>query len=148
MSLQNPVKKMSKSDPDSRASILVTDAPTVIRKKIMSAKTDITNAVSYDPKTRPGVSNLVELLSLLDGTGRTPEAIAAEMDGQGANLKQLKENVADVLVDKLDGIRQRYSEVMEKDEGRYVDHVQERGAKAARESAAETMRSVRDAVGL
>jgi tryptophanyl-tRNA synthetase len=146
MSLQKPTKKMSKSDPDARASILITDAPDAVRNKVMASLTDPTNAVTYDPGARPGVSNLVELLALLDGRDRTPQLVAAELEG--ASLKQLKERVAEVLVWRLEGIRERFLEALEEDEGRYLDHVQEQGARRAQERAAETMQSVREAVGL
>jgi tryptophanyl-tRNA synthetase len=148
MSLQKPRQKMSKSDPDARASILITDPPEVIRSKVMSALTDSVEGISYDPDTRPGVSNLVELLALLDGSKRTPQEIAAEMESAGASLKQLKETVAATLTRKLEGIRERYSDALERDDGQFLDRVQAHGAESARNGAAETMQLVRDAVGL
>lgn len=96
MSLQSPSSKMSKSDPNPASRILLTDSPSQIRKKILSALTDSTNAVTYDPISRPGVSNLLSLLSLFEN--KKPEELAAKMASQGAKLKDLKERVAEGVV--------------------------------------------------
>jgi tryptophanyl-tRNA synthetase len=65
--LQNPAKKMSKSDESSRGIIFLTDAPDEAAKKIMSAETDSLGEVQYDYDKRPGVSNLLDILKLLGG---------------------------------------------------------------------------------
>jgi tryptophanyl-tRNA synthetase len=65
--LQNPAKKMSKSDETGRGVIFLTDDPDVARKKVMSAETDSLNEVQYDYATRPGVTNLLDILALLGG---------------------------------------------------------------------------------
>jgi tryptophanyl-tRNA synthetase len=137
---------MSKSDPNPASRILLTDTPSQIRKKILSALTDSTNAVTYDPVSRPGVSNLVSLLSLFEG--KKPEELAAEMAYQGAKLKDLKERVAEGVVRAMDGVGERFREIMERDGGRYLEDVAEDGARTARESADKTMRIVRQAMGM
>ncbi|KAH8910163.1 tryptophanyl-tRNA synthetase [Coniochaeta sp. PMI_546] len=148
MSLQNPTSKMSKSDTDPRSRILLTDSAEEIRKKIMAAKTDSTNGVSYDRTERPGVSNLLELWASFDKDGRSPETLAEKLREQKATLKDLKMSVADVLVEEIPVIGVRYREFLEKDGGKYLDEVEDKGARVARESAGETMQIVKRAVGL
>ncbi|KAL1873976.1 hypothetical protein VTK73DRAFT_677 [Phialemonium thermophilum] len=150
MSLQQPTQKMSKSHPDPRSRILLTDTPEEIRKKIASALTDSTNAVSYDPQARPGVSNLVQLLALFSedngrGPSKSPAEVAAELEG--ATLKELKARVADAVIAGIGGIRDRFYDFMQRDGGKYLDDVQERGAVRARENSDRTMGLVRPAVG-
>lgn len=145
MSLQQPTQKMSKSHADPRSRIVLTDTPEEIRKKVMAALTDSTNAVAYDPDARPGVSNLLEMISIFDAAGRSPEEVAAELSG--ANLRALKESAADAINGGLGTIRERYLEVLAQDGGRYIDHVAEHGARKARANAEETMEGVRAAVG-
>lgn len=146
MSLQQPTQKMSKSHADPRSRIVLTDTPKEIRKKVMSALTDSTNSVSYDPEARPGVSNLLEMISIFDEAGRSPQEIAQELGG--ANLRALKEKAADAINGGLSNIRERYLEMLAKDDGKYIDHVAEQGARKARANAEETMEGVRAAVGL
>lgn len=148
MSLQTPTSKMSKSDTDPRSRILLTDSAEEIWKKIMAAKTDSTNAVSYDRAGRPGVSNLLELWASFDGQRRGPETLAEVLAGQKASLKDLKTSVADVLVEEIPAIGARYREFLGKDGGRYLDEVEHEGARIARQNADETMDIVKRAVGL
>lgn len=146
MSLLDPNLKMSKSHPDIRSRILITDSPVDILKKINSARTDMIDTVSYDPEARPGVSNLINLLSYFDTQGRSPAEIGAVYEG--AKLGSFKKEVAEAISSSLLPIRNRWHQVMQEDSGAYVDHVERMGAKKARESAEETMALVREAVGL
>ncbi|KAK1598808.1 tryptophanyl-tRNA synthetase [Colletotrichum navitas] len=146
MSLQQPNQKMSKSANDPRSRILIIDTPEEIHNKIMSARTDSSNYVSYDPTNRPGVSNLVEILSLFDSQGRTPCQLVETLSQ--ASLKDLKRIVSAAVVQGLNGIRARYFELLSADEGKYLDAVEAQGAKRARLSAEETMTIVREATGL
>ncbi|CAK7225334.1 Tryptophan--tRNA ligase, mitochondrial [Sporothrix curviconia] len=159
MSLQQPTQKMSKSHADERSRILLTDDAKTIRTKIMAALTDSTNAVSYDPTARPGVSNLLELLALVEcdslyraatsstaSIEATAQALATEMEGK--TLGALKKRVAEVVVERLAGVRERFADVLERDGGAYLDRVAEHGAKQARANTAETMDAVRTAIGL
>ena len=146
MSLQNPAKKMSKSDPDPRSRILITDTTAEIHKKIMGALTDSTNAVSYEPEGRPAVSNLLELWSQFDEEQRTPKQLAEEL--RGAGLKTLKQQVAEAVTQGLNGVGERYNELLVKESGRYIDKVQEECAASAAVRANETMENVRSRVGL
>jgi len=146
MSLQEPHLKMSKSHPDPRSRIILTDSPSSISQKITAALTDSINVVSYDPNLRPGVSNLLHLLSYFDAEGRSPAELGITYSS--LNLRQFKTLVSETIIEALAPIRTRYSEVMEEDGGRYLEHVESEGAKRARENAAETMALIRDAVGL
>ncbi|KFZ06979.1 hypothetical protein V501_06883 [Pseudogymnoascus sp. VKM F-4519 (FW-2642)] len=137
MSLQEPHLKMSKSHANPLSRILVTDSPQEIKKKVMAARTDSINSVSFDPVERPGVSNLLHLLSILDKQSRSPEELGTLH--AGLNLKNFKTLVAETVAESLDGIGARYNEVMSRDDGKYLDHVEKKGAEKARESAEETM---------
>ena len=138
---------MSKSDADPRSRVLFTDSKEEVTKKIMGAVTDSINGVSYDPEGRPGVANLLEMLVYLgvEGEGVGAEEIAEGM--RGVELKVLKGRVAEAVNGELDGIRERWKEVMSKGEG-YLEGVAEEGRVKAAESAEGTMRLVREAVEL
>ncbi|KAH8683280.1 tryptophanyl-tRNA synthetase [Tricladium varicosporioides] len=146
MSLQEPHLKMSKSHLDPQSRILITDSSSTIHKKIMAALTDSTNTVSWNPQNRPGVSNLLELLSHFDTKGRN----AAELGEAYADhsLGKFKKIVAEAISERLEPIRLRYEKLMSEDEGGYLDQVEMEGARKARESADKTMVLVREAVGL
>jgi len=141
---------MSKSHKSENSRILITDTPDRIHKKVMGAVTDSTNSVSYEPVARPGVANLLHLLSFLDEANNrtTPEELAQSLARQGATLGQLKQLVSNKIITKLGGIRERYIRLLSEDDGRYIDFVAEDGARRAREIAEETMAIVRSAIGL
>jgi tryptophanyl-tRNA synthetase len=111
----------------------------------MSALTDSVNSVSYDPVSRPGVSNLLQLLSYFSDTLKSPEELGEMYAGLG--LGEFKALVSHTISTALEGIRQRYAEVMAEDDGRYLDHIEAEGAERARASAKATMTIVREAVG-
>ena len=145
MSLQDPLSKMSKSNPNPKSRILITDEAEDIGRKIMAAVTDSTNSVSYDPVTRPGVSNLLLLLSHFDKAGRTPSELASTFTGIG--LKDFKATVADAIIKNLSSIRTRFQEVLSEGGGKYLDQIADKGAEKARRNAEETMTLVRGSVG-
>lgn len=143
MSLTNPLKKMSKSDPSPNSRVLITDDPDTIRHKIRRALTDGNSTVTtYDPDGRPGVANLLGILAALDALA-APEGLGRF---SGAKVARLKAAVADALCAEFAGPRARYLDLVARPA--YLREVAEEGAARARESAAETMRLVRDAVGL
>ncbi|KAI1654423.1 putative tryptophanyl-tRNA synthetase [Daldinia decipiens] len=152
MSLTNPESKMSKSAPNHRSRIVITAPPNEIRTRIMSAVTDIHNAVTYDPETRPGVANLLELLSQCGSAQGTPprrlspNELAVQLSG--AKLKDLKELVAEAVCVELHGVRDRHDELLDRKGGKWLDEIEAECAEVARRNAEETMRMVRDAVGL
>jgi tryptophanyl-tRNA synthetase len=137
---------MSKSHTDPRSRILITDSPGEIEKKIRSALTDSQNSISYDPQTRPGVSNLLDIMSALDPRQRSPGELALAL--ADASIKELKTQVTECIINHFGGIRQRYHELLSADEGRYLDSVAAEGARMARVNAEETMHIVREALGL
>jgi tryptophanyl-tRNA synthetase len=144
MSLQDPTSKMSKSAPNPLSRILLTDQPSEINKKLMAALTDSQNAVSYQPTERPGVANLLELLSHFDSEGRSATELAQAYREMG--LGQFKKLVGETISETLAPVRTEYERIMGEDG--YLDGVAERGAKRARESAEETMVLVREAMGM
>ncbi|KAM6486295.1 hypothetical protein HDV62DRAFT_378422 [Trichoderma sp. SZMC 28011] len=144
MSLTEPTSKMSKSHEAQRSRILITDSPQDIRSKIATALTDSTPGISYDPATRPGISNLLEIFSVFDTERRSPAQLAQAY--ADASPKIFKEAVADALLTGLQGIRDRYVDLSANDS--YLDKIEQHGAHKAQESAKETMDIVRTAVGL
>ena len=139
MSLSDPTKKMSKSDP--KGDIYLKDEPAVIRKKIMSAVTDMEAHVHYDPEKQPGISNLMTIMSSLNG--KSFEEIEKEFEGKGYG--DFKRAVADVVVAEMENLQKRYREVIESG---LVDKVLEQGAKRANEVASKVLARVQKAVGL
>jgi tryptophanyl-tRNA synthetase len=146
MSLTDPSSKMSKSASNPLSRILITDSPSAIKQKLMSALTDSTNSVSYSPTTSPGVSNLLHLLSAFNGTGKSAEELGGELERSGMGLGTFKGLVADAVSEGLKEVRGEFEKIVS-DEA-YLEEVAKRGAERARESAEETMRIVRGAVGL
>ncbi|KAF5679838.1 tryptophanyl-trna synthetase [Fusarium heterosporum] len=145
MSLNDPTSKMSKSHKSEKSRILITDSMEDIKAKISSAKTDSIPGITYDQTERPGISNLLDILSIFDPEGRKVSELANLYND--ISPKQLKDMVADAVVGGLDGIRDRYISLLSKGD-EYLDSVEEIGAQKARKSADDTMQSVRDAVGL
>ena len=139
MSLSDPTKKMSKSDP--KGDIYLKDEPAVIRKKIMSAVTDMEAHVHYDPEKQPGISNLMTIMSSL--TGKSFDEIEKEFEGKGYG--DFKRAVADAVVGVLEPLQNRKKEIIESG---LVDKVLEKGAKRANEIASEVLARVQKAVGL
>lgn len=75
-SLRDPTKKMSKSDPDPKSCILLTDGPEMIREKMKKAITDFTSELTYEPDARPAIANLITMHSLI--TKKEPEVLVRE----------------------------------------------------------------------
>lgn len=146
MSLKNPLEKMSKSNPNPNTQILITDTPETIRQKIRGALTDSKSGISYDPDERPGVANLIAIMSHMQGGQKTCEELAREC--QMLTMRELKERVADCVIAGLGDVRENFERVMAADGGRYVDSVAAKGAEEAAESARATMEVVRRAIGL
>ncbi len=141
MSLQEPTRKMSKSDPEDTY-IAMLDAPEVIRKKLRRAVTDCDGSVRFDPENKPGVSNLMSILSTL--TGQPFNAIEQEFDGKGYGA--FKDAVADAVVETLAPIQARYNQIIS--DKAYLQEVMTGSAERASRLAARTMTKVRKKVGL
>jgi tryptophanyl-tRNA synthetase len=146
MSLQNPSKKMSKSDENESSSIYVTDSPAQIRKKIGSAVTDSIGIINYDLENQPGISNLLTILATLTNT--TPESIVERYNEQKnkATYKQLKDEVAQAIIAELEPIQVRMQEMLENDTKR--EEILEDGANFATSIAYKTMSKVYRKTGI
>ncbi len=108
MSLQNPTKKMSKSEDNPKATIDLLDEPSVARKKIMSAVTDSLGVIRYDVENQPGIANLLTILSALHE--EPIEDIVSRYEGKGYG--ELKKEVGQVVFDFLTDLQIKYREVI------------------------------------
>ncbi|KAE8842227.1 hypothetical protein PTNB85_01118 [Pyrenophora teres f. teres] len=141
MSLTDPTKKMSKSDPKPKSRILITDSKEEIHGKLKTALTDSIEGISYDREKRPGVSNLIDLLYHFDESGAaSPEELAGDL--VGLSMRALKARTADIVDARIKDIRGRYKELMGGDQKELVQHA-EHGAKRAEAIAEETMKRLR-----
>ncbi len=141
MSLQEPTKKMSKSDENQMATIHLLDKPEEIVKKIKRAQTDSDNAVRYDKDNKPGISNLMGIYNAL--TKKSYEEI--ERLYMGVGYGHFKKDVADLIVETIQPIQARYSALVNSSE---LDTILDEGAQKARETAEKTYRQVELAMGL
>ena len=107
MSLSDPSKKMSKSDP--KGDIFLKDDLSVVRKKIMSAVTDLGSEVKFDPENKPGISNLLTIYAATKGI--TIEA--AEKEFVGYRYGDFKKAVADAVCADLEEFQKRYRHILE-----------------------------------
>ena len=135
---------MSKSgEPKTRISL--NDPESAISSKIMSALTDSQLGISYDTSSRPGVSNLIEIYGHM--TGRDDfNQLAEEFDKAGLGMRQLKEKVRDVVIEKLEPIRTEYDRISK--EHRLLDAVTGLGKIKAQENAEIILHRVKKAMGL
>ncbi len=140
MSLQDPTSKMSKSDPNERSRVLLTDSPDEILKKVKSAVTDSDKFVTYDWEEKPGISNLLELMSVSTGTP-IPELVERYHD---AGYGTFKIAVGEALAEALSPIRRRMKELEDEE----ISRIMQKGALDARQRAEQEMIPVRKAVGL
>jgi tryptophanyl-tRNA synthetase len=140
MDLQHPERKMSKSVVSPLGTLNIADPPDEIVRKVRRAVTDTSEGVAYDPEHRPGVANLLDILSA--ATGTAPKDLAAHYSGYGA----LKSDVADALVELLRPMQEQMA-VFAADPGE-VDAALRVGADKARAVAAVTLARAREAIGL
>lgn len=140
MSLENPGKKMSKSDDSPGGYISMLDEAATIRKKISRSVTDSDREVRYDAETKPAVSNLMTIYGLF--TGMTMDEVTSHFAGQGYG--PFKKELAEAVVDGLRPIQTRYQELIASDE---VDEVLRQGAQKAREMCADTLRDAKEKLG-
>ena len=142
MSLQDPFKKMSKSDENEKNFISVIEAPEKIRKKIKRAVTDSEREISYDPKNKAGLANLLTIYSAL--SQRETKAICSEYVGK--SYGHFKEDLADLVVETLNPVREKYEEFMRNRD--YLREQMKKGAVRAQARAQQTLREVYDKIGL
>ena len=141
MDLQEPTKKMSKSDKSDKGCIYLLDDPKKARKKIMGAVTDMVGKVNYDRENQPGISNLLQILSSL--SGEPIDSIVARMDGQGYGT--FKKEVADAVEKELIKIQAEYQRIL--DEG-ILEEVLRRGAEIANKVADQKLEEVQKKIGV
>ena len=141
MSLQEPTKKMSKSDDNQTATVYLLDTPKDIEKKIKRAQTDSDNAVRYDREAKPGISNLMDIFAAL--TDKSHEEIEKAYAGQGYGT--FKKDVAEATISVLEPIQKRYAEHNDTPE---LDVTPTKAAEKAREKASKTYEAVTKAMGL
>ena len=140
MSLQNPKKKMSKTD-DPKGCISLFDEPTEIKKKIMRAVTDSGKEIKYDPKRKPGISNLILIYSLF--SEKRIEEIEKEFKGKG--YAYFKKKLVKLLIEKLKKFRERRKTLLKREI--YLKEILEKGRKKAERIARETIREVKERMG-
>jgi tryptophanyl-tRNA synthetase len=140
MSLTDPTSKMSKSDPSDRSRILIKDSPDQIAKKVKAAVTDAGTDVAYDWEAKPGISNLLELFSVLAGRP-IPELVDEYTDSGYGTFKAA---AAEAIAEGLAPIRETYENLDDAE----VAEVMARGAATARDRAETAMKTVREKVGI
>uniref|UniRef100_H3DDZ3 Tryptophan--tRNA ligase, mitochondrial n=1 Tax=Tetraodon nigroviridis TaxID=99883 RepID=H3DDZ3_TETNG len=141
-SLRDPSSKMSKSDPHAMATVRITDSPDDIALKIRRAVTDFTSEVTFDPETRPGVSNLVIIHAAVARIS-VEEAVS---QAKGLDTGAYKQLVSEAVIQRLTPIREEIHR-LRKDPG-HLEGVLALGSGRARELAAPVLREVRQRVGL
>src|SRR5690625_4910279 len=141
MSLQQPTKKMSKSDENERSYISMLDTPKKMEKKIKSAVTDSDGIVKYDKENKPGVSNLIDIYASC--TQKSVTDIESEFSDKGYG--DFKSAVANEVVQLLEPIQERYEQLINSSE---LDDILTMGAKKASEVAEITLSNAKKKMGM
>jgi tryptophanyl-tRNA synthetase len=141
MNLQEPSVKMSKSRGAESGTVLMLDPPETVRKKVRSAVTDSGSEVRYDPEEKPGISNLIELMTVV--TGDSIQDVEAQYDGSGYG--QFKSDVADEIVALLEPIQARYAEV--RGDQVELERLLAMGAEKARALSGPTLAQMYERIG-
>jgi tryptophanyl-tRNA synthetase len=141
MDLQEPTKKMSTTTSSEQGRVLILDSPDAIRKKFKTAVTDSGREVRYAPDEKPGVSNLLEIMSV--ATGSQISELETGYDGKGYG--DLKTDVGEAVVELFRPVRERYEELRaDEPELRRLLAI---GAAKAREASAPTLQQMYDRMG-
>ncbi len=140
MDLLDPASKMSKSSDTEAGCVYLLDSPAVIEKKFKRAVTDSENEVRYDRDSKPGIANLLDILSA--ATGSSPQKLAEQYSQYG----QLKNDCGAAVVAMLSPIQQRYNELM--NDPAELGRLLRIGADKAREVAQATLTRAQNAIGL
>jgi tryptophanyl-tRNA synthetase len=141
MDLQEPQTKMSTTGGTPQGTVLIVDPPDVIRKKFKSAVTDSERDVRHDRAQKPGVSNLIEIMSV--ASGNSIADIESRYDGAGYG--QFKEDVGEAVVALLDPIRERYEAL--RADTRELQRLLAMGAEKARKASEPTLGAIYDRMG-
>lgn len=139
-SLQDPTKKMSKSETNPKGTIDLLDDPAAARKKIMSAVTDSLGIIQYDPENQPGLANLLTIQSVLS---KEPiESVVNRYQGKGYG--ELKKEIGQTVFDFLTDLQTEYKDVLDR---KIVDQVLQNGAQKASIIANKKVQKVYRKVG-
>jgi len=139
--LQEPERLMSTSAGNPQGVVRIVDEPDLIRRKFKTAVTDSEREVRHDPRAKPGISNLIEIMSV--ATGDPLDAIEARYDGAGYG--QFKDDVGEAVVSLFAPIQERYRE-LRADEGE-LRRLLTVGAEKAREASAPTLEAMYERMG-
>lgn len=141
MSLQEPTRKMSKSDENKRSFISLLDEPKQIERKIKSAVTDSDGIVTFDKENKPGVSNLLSIYSIFGDI--SIEELERKYENKGYG--DFKTDLAEVVVNALAPIKEKHDELMESSE---LDDILDEGAAKANQVANKMLKKMENAMGL
>ena len=141
MALDDPTKKMSKSAENIHSRISLLDEPSKIKKSIMKATTDSDGVVRFDVENKPGISNLLNIYSVL--SGMTIPELEAKYEGKGYG--DFKKDLVEVVVEALAPIKERYEQIRHSDE---LIEILKDGAVRANAIAQKTMKRVKENFGL
>lgn len=141
MSLADPNNKMSKSDEDKKATIYVLDEPKVIRKKIMSAKTDSDMKIKFDMENKKAISNLLTIYS--EFTDYSIKDLEEKYEGEGYGT--FKKDLAEVVVNELAPIREKYESILASGQ---INDILKAGAERANEVSQKVLKDVKNKIGL
>lgn len=142
MSLKDPEKKMSKSDPNPLAFISLLDDRDTIIKKFKKATTDSMNEVRFSDE-QLGVKNLINIYSSI--TGKTPLEVEREFEGIGYG--KFKMAVGETVADALEPIQKKYYELEAPENEEYIKNILKQGAEIASSKARETLKEVYETTG-
>jgi tryptophanyl-tRNA synthetase len=141
MSMNNPKKKMSKSlGPASYIALF--EEPASIRKKIMSAVTDTGRKIAYNPKEKPGISNLLNIYSLF--SGKSIKRIEKDFDNKG--YQEFKKSLANLLINSLKPFREKRKELLKRKV--YIKEILKQGEKKAQNIATSNILQIKKKMGL
>ncbi|XVG95913.1 tryptophan--tRNA ligase [Eubacteriales bacterium KG127] len=141
MALDDPGKKMSKSAENIHSRISLLDEPSKIKKSIMKATTDSDGIVKFDVENKPGISNLLNIYSML--SGKSIEILEKEYEGKGYG--DFKKDLVEVTISALTPIKERYEKIRHSEE---LIKILKDGAKRANEISEKTIARVKDNFGL
>ena len=140
MSLRHPENKMSKSSEDINGTIYFNDEKDNILKKFKSSVTDSENIVKYDPKNKPGISNLIEIYAAVNDK----EISETEKEFENSQYGEFKIAVAETVIDYLDPIKKNFDDLT----GDNLDDIVVSNLKSAKDSAQKTIIEVEEALGI
>ncbi|MGE4572064.1 MAG: tryptophan--tRNA ligase [Candidatus Izemoplasmatales bacterium] len=141
MDLQDPNKKMSKSEDNPKGYITLFDDETVIKKKIASAVTDSLAIIQFDPINQPGLANLINIFASM--SDQSIEEIVEKY--KESSYKNFKEDLGQAIVDVLKPIQEKYQALIKSDK---LQEILDKGRDAANQYAFKKMRKCKQKVGL